>query len=931
MSATASDPVYQEAYRRLRTDRDDPLGAHARAVFKERGINMYTGKSRQPPGRPLMIGDREWLRMEGQIDAVDSSPAVSVHPTAHNQGVAAPTAQVRALSLQPRADRDFVAVANQYIDDVLTGKVPACLYVRNACQRQRDDLVRLADHPIFYFDRDAAQRVCIFIERMPHVKGPKASANEDITLEPWQCFVLTTVFGWKRKDTGGRRFRRSYVEVPRGNGKSALSSAVGLYGMAYDGEYGAEVYCLDPTTRVLCGDFNWRRIGDLSLGDSLIAFDEDAPGHKKYRKLRSARVISTTRIMQPCCEVTMKDGRKIIASMTHKWLAQTSISANRRSWIETCELRPGALIRDLGQPWEVSGSWESGYLAGVFDGEACFHALQRNDDGAPARGDGFRISFAQKPGVVLDLTYQLCIAKGYKVTGLIENRASGVSGFSISGFYSCAKFLGENRPVRLLRNALSWCDGRTPNKAGKCSEVVSVKFIGEREVVAMGTSTKTLFAEGLFSHNSAATTRDQARIVFGDAQTMMRKRGNMRDALRVVVSTSPHGALLLQPETNSKFEPLSREAGTMDGKNVHVAVIDELHAHKTRDVMDVIETATAKRFSSLIWIITTAGSDTSGICYEVRSYVVKLLEKHAEDDSQFGIIYTTDEGDDWRDPEVWRKANPNWGVSVMPDAFASLATKAMQTPAAQNNFKTKYLDQWVSADMAWMDLAAWDACSDPSLDETQFRGEPCVIGLDLTSKVDIACKVKLFRRERDGKCHYYLFCESYLPEQAITDGRNASYAGWDLEQRIITTPGDVLDFAVIKEGLLADRNAYQITHCGYDPWQATQLAQEMIAEAIQMVEVRATVNNFSAPMKELDALVRGGLLHHDGNPVMRWMISNVVAHTDAKENIYPRKERRENKIDGVVATIMALHLAMVGGEVEMDSGGYTAESGLRAL
>jgi len=594
-----------------------------------------------------------------------------------------------------------VLLALQYAQAVVAGEIKACKYVKQACARQLRDLEQRNDQGVlrgrYSFDEAKAGRACRFIELMPHIKGPKAKAGETIKLEGWQCFVITTVFGWRNIETDGRRFRRAYTEVPRGNAKSTLSSAVGLYAVAADEEEGPEVY-------------------------------------------------------------------------------------------------------------------------------------------------------------------------------------------------------------------------------------------------------------------SAATTRDQARIVWGDAKAMMEKRPAFAAKIGLVVNQLD----IRNPRRNGKFVPLSRESSTMDGLNIHVALIDELHAHKDRGVYDVIETASAKRISSLIWVITTAGSDTSGICYEVRSYVIKVLGGIIEDDSQFGIIYTLDEDDDWTDPANWEKANPNWNVSVMPDVFRQLALKAQQVMSAQNNFKTKHLNLWVNADVAWMDMRAWDRCANPDLKLDDFaRGDPCTMALDLATKTDIASKTRLFKRwlpkylrgicelhdrpgeiacprcypthderglQREVDPHYFCFVTNYLPELAVNDGRNSQYQGWALEGWLTETPGDILDFGVIKQEVLSDVAAFNVREVAYDPWQAAQLAQELQDQhGVTMVEMRATVATFSAPMKELEAVVLDNRFHHDGSPVMRWMISNVVCHRDAKDNIYPRKERPENKIDGAVSTIMALGRSM------LDDDPYAGASGFKTL
>ncbi|MBW8078376.1 MAG: hypothetical protein GJU76_09950, partial [Gallionella sp.] len=378
---------------------------------------------------------------------------------------------------------------------------------------------------------------------------------------------------------------------------------------------------------------------------------------------------------------------------------------------------------------------------------------------------------------------------------------SGVMNFAVSGLYNASRFLGSVRPHRLVHNAIDAFDGATPNRVGT-ARVVSIEYLGERELVTIGTSTRTLFAEGLFSHNSLATTRDQARIVFGDAQAMARKSPGFRGRFKVTVGA--HNIHVL--ETGSKFEALSSEGSTLDGLNIHFGCVDELHAHKTRTVYDVVETGTGKRDNSLLWVITTAGSNRAGICYETRTFVTKLLEGLFEDDSQFGIIYGLDDADDWTSEEALLKANPNWGISVRPEVLLPLQAKAMQMPSAINNFKTKHLNEWVNADTAWMDMRSWEACADPSITEDEFIGEECYVALDLASKVDIAAKAKLF--QRDGK--FYAFLTYYLPESAAEDGRNSQYSGWARQGLLTLTPGNVTDFDQIEAELMADASRFQI-------------------------------------------------------------------------------------------------------------------------
>ena len=564
-----------------------------------------------------------------------------------------PKSESPVLSKSESDPKDYIGRGLRYARAVRDGEIPACKWVKAACQRQLDDLQKWSGKDAPYrFDVVSAVRVCQFLELMPHIKGPKAGTL--IVLEPWQCFLLTTIFGWLKTDTGTRRFRKVYIEVPRGNAKSTLSSGIGLYMAFADGEGGADVY-------------------------------------------------------------------------------------------------------------------------------------------------------------------------------------------------------------------------------------------------------------------SAATTKDQARIVFDDARQMARKAPGFTEEFGVnVLAHNIH-----QPDSVSKFEPIASEDDTLDGKNIHLGIIDELHAHKTRGVHDVIETGLGKRKQSMLWEITTAGSNRTGICYEIRGYVTKILNAvlrrnnglgykiegdSTDDEQQFGIVYTTDDSDDWTSEDALKKANPNYGVSVDRDSVLGLQRKAMQTASAVNNFLTKHLCQWVSADTAWLDMRDWDACCDPKLELADFMGLPVTLGIDLASKTDFADKVRVFQKGDD----YYVFANHYLPSDAVEESRNSQYAGWVRDEKITVTPGSITDFGYIKDDMRMDKTNFEVREVAYDPFQATQLATEMAQEGFPMIETAQTVRSLSEPMKQLEALILSRKIHHNGDPVLAWMMGNVVCHVDVKENIYPRKEQHANKIDGAVALIMAL-------------------------
>jgi phage terminase large subunit-like protein len=254
---------------------------------------------------------------------------------------------------------------------------------------------------------------------------------------------------------------------------------------------------------------------------------------------------------------------------------------------------------------------------------------------------------------------------------------------------------------------------------------------------------------------SAATTGEQAREVFDVAAEMAKRALGFRE--RFGVSVQKHAIVV--PDSASSGKPLNAESSTLDGLNIHGAVVDELHAHKTRALYDVLDTATGARSQPLILMITTAGTDTSGVCYEQREYSIKVLQRSlpvngGTDLTWLGVIYTLDAADDWKDPAVWRKANPNLGVSVMVDDLEAACVKAKGSPASQSNFKTKRLNVWTTAGSAAFDMTAWARCADETLTPDKVAHLPCVVPLDLASKIDLVAAPLLFYDE--AAKHYYL-------------------------------------------------------------------------------------------------------------------------------------------------------------------------------
>lgn len=540
--------------------------------------------------------------------------------------------------------------ALDYANQVVSGEIPAGKYTQLACARQLRDLENGVDG--CYFDEVEAERVCSFIELLPHTKGRWAAHKQLIKLEPWQCFIFATLFGWRRTKDDTRRFRKAYICVARKNGKSVIAAGIGLYMLAMDGEYGAEVY-------------------------------------------------------------------------------------------------------------------------------------------------------------------------------------------------------------------------------------------------------------------SGATTEKQAWEVFKPARIMAQRSPELIDAAGIDVMAKA----ISIPEQGAKFEPLIGNPG--DGASPSCAIVDEYHEHDSSNLYDTMETGMGAREQPLMLVITTAGSSIHGPCHELQRDCEQILDGVSIDDEQFGVIYHADPEDDWTDPAILRKANPNFGVSVFEDFLLAKQRDAISSPAKQNIFRTKHMNQWVSAKTAWLNMLDWAKCGDNELQPDDYNGSDAFIAIDLASKIDIAAVIRLATVIQDGLRHYYVYPLYYLPEQTIEDDKSGRYQKWLTSGHLIATDGNEIDFRVIRADVAASLGQYNVIQTVYDPWRATQLAQELQDDGANCVEFRQTVQNMSPAMYELESAIKAGRLHHNNNPVTNWMASNVVAKRDAKDNIYPRKERPQNKIDGMVALIMAVGAAMESEEINL--------------
>jgi phage terminase large subunit-like protein len=535
--------------------------------------------------------------------------------------------------------------AKNYIRDVLNGSLSVGKYVFQACERHMKDLDRSKGNSFPYrFDLDTAERVCIFAENMVHTKGKWTGSK--IVLEPWQCFFITSIFGWIHKSSRLRRFREVYGEIPRKNGKSILGAIIGNYMLSSDGEEGSEVY-------------------------------------------------------------------------------------------------------------------------------------------------------------------------------------------------------------------------------------------------------------------SGATSEKQALEVFRPAWLMTKKNRQYSNFFNLRLSgTFKNPKSVYCVDTSSRFEPVVGNPG--DGSSPHCAIIDEYHEHKTSTLYDSMATGMGSRQQPLQVVITTAGTDTSSPCYEKRQQCVSILDGKTENDNIFTIIYSIDPEDDWSDFENWKKANPNFGVSIFPDYLKKQHLDALQSASKQNIIRCKHLDQWCNAGVAYYNMLEWSKCKDSNTTINDFTGASCWIGVDLASKIDIAAMVPMFKKGEE----YWIFPHFYIPEERIKGDDMSTYAGWVHDGYMTATPGSRIDFDYIQEDIIRLNRKFVVEEIPHDPWNAAQFVTNMMKSGFIMVEIGQTVSNLSEPLKESEALIKEGKLHHDGNPVMEWMMGNVIARVDKNDNVFPYKEREKSKIDGPIAMILALSRAM---------------------
>ncbi|WP_421868089.1 terminase large subunit [Marinobacter adhaerens] len=412
-----------------------------------------------------------------------------------------------------------------------------------------------------------------------------------------------------------------------------------------------------------------------------------------------------------------------------------------------------------------------------------------------------------------------------------------------------------------------------------------------------------------------ATSEKQAWEVFRPALKMARKLPNLRNRFGIVP-----WAKKLERGDGSVFEPVIGDPG--DGSSPSMSIIDEYHEHPDSRLYDTMITGMGARSQPLLWVITTAGFDIAGPCYEMRERAIEMLEGTSQDDELFAIIYTIDPKDDWTTDEAILKANPNAGVSVKLDYLKSQRDKAVARARLANKYKTKHLNVWVSSKEGFFNMEDWKRCEDRSLTIDQFRGEDCILAFDLARKLDMNSMARLFSRQVDGKTHYYCVSPRFwVPEDTAFDNEDRRlgerYQGWIESKHLDATDGSEVDYREILECAKEANLETPAQEAPIDPHGAANLSHQLDDEGLNPITMVQNYTNMSDGMKELEAAIVSGRFHHDGNPIMTWCVGNVVGkYLPGNDDVVrPIKQGDHNKIDGAVALIMAIGRALANAQI----------------
>jgi len=411
---------------------------------------------------------------------------------------------------------------------------------------------------------------------------------------------------------------------------------------------------------------------------------------------------------------------------------------------------------------------------------------------------------------------------------------------------------------------------------------------------------------------SAAADKDQAALLYRQAKGMIEQEPELANRARVYKALK---SISLLEDEGSVYKVLSADADTKHGGNSHLVIVDELHAQPNRDLVDVLQTsmASANRKQPMMIHITTSDFHRPSICNEKHDYASKVRDGVIKDYAFLPVIYEAGPKDDWKDPKVWAKANPNLGVSVSLDYLNRECKRAQDTPSYENTFKRLHLNIRTEQDVRWIQLDAWDRCKGTKTIEKwaeDLRGQPCFAGLDLSSTTDLSAFVLYFPENK------VCLCWCWIPEDNAERRERRDrvpYLTWQREGLIETTPGNVIDYEFLRARINALSREYDIKEIAFDPWNARQLAGQLKdQDGMNLKEFRQGFQSMNEPCKHLEKMIVGGELIHAGHEVLRWNASNATVKTDPAGNIKLDKAKSTERIDLMVALVMAIGISEAG-------------------
>jgi phage terminase large subunit-like protein len=466
-----------------------------------------------------------------------------------------------------------------------------------------------------------------------------------------------------------------------------------------------------------------------------------------------------------------------------------------------------------------------------------------------------------------------------------------------SGSYGGKLFDLQPFQAFIIAMLYGWTDKSTGYRRFRKAYIETARKSGKSELAA-ALQIYSCFFDGEHASQvfSCANTRDQANFVYAAATSMAKSLA--RDSQKFAGKSRVMQYRIVETETTGYITRLTADASTQDGASPSFAVIDEYHAAPSDALLKVIETGIGARLQPLIYIVTTSGFH-KGACYDFRKVVADVLDGKVENNSLFGIMFTLDEGDDWQNENVWIKANPNLGNSPRIEQMRALYQNAVvEGGSSIVEFKTKNLCLWTDAAKVWISDENWISCQG----EVQEEGR-CIIGIDLSSRVDVTAITYLWPETKSFRNHYY------VPEEKANQGRRADgvdYKEWVAKGYVTATPGNVIDYDYIIRDLLDSCEKYNVELIGYDPYNADLIVPKLEAEGVSCGAVRQGFITLSPATKRLETMVLSREIVHDDNPVDRWMMGNVEIEQDAAGNIKPSKGKSQNKIDGVASLVTAI-------------------------